>query len=205
VLGREREHLVEALDLEVAVRPADMLEVQTDLPDDHDHLVLRHLAQRGEVRLGLLERVMAYTGPNLLVGVSERDGVAAPIEVHADRDEARHAGGHGLLHHLGRVPELLDVKMRVYEDSAISSSTSSSRLNSGAGAGSLCPGSSVEGCQRSWLSYSPVMMRWSPASSTDGCGAITSSYPSISCRRWEENGRNGVSIVFRLSTQRSAT
>jgi hypothetical protein len=48
-----------------------------------------------------------------------------------------------LLHDLGGVTELLEVEVSVYEDAACSSSiTSSSRLNSASGGGSLVPGSS---------------------------------------------------------------
>ena len=103
---------------------------------------------RGQVGFGRLERVVTDARPHLLISVAERNGVAAAIEVDTDSDEARHAGRDRLLHHFGGVAQLVDVEMRVYEDGG-SSTTSSSLLNSGSGVGSLRPGRSSEGCQRS--------------------------------------------------------
>jgi len=125
-----------------------VLEVETDLADDHDHLILGQRVHRRQVGFGRLERVVTDARPHLLIGMAERNSVAAAIEVDPDRDEARHSGRNGLLHDLGGIAQLVDMEMGVYEDGA-SSTTSSSRLKSGSGLGSLRPGRSSEGCQRS--------------------------------------------------------
>src|SRR5438309_252694 len=179
-LGREAEQVVQVLHLQVAMRPADMLEVEADLSDDDDHLVLRKLPHGSYVWICELEWVVPHSRPHLFVCVGERNRVGAAVEVHADGDQPRHARGDGLLHHLGGLAELLEVEVGVYEDGGGSSSlTSSSRLKSACGAGSVRPGSSCEGRQRSTASYSPVMTvseaPFSENSRTSGWGAITSS------------------------------
>ena len=157
-VGRDREHLFQALDLQVPVWTADVFEVEADLADDDDHLVPRKVPHCDWVRLARFQRVMSYTCPHLLIGVRERDGGRAAIQVNPHRDQPRHTGGHRLLYDLGCVTELLEVEVCVYEDAGGSSSgRSSSRLKRAWGGGSLRPASNRDGSQRSTASYSPVI------------------------------------------------
>src|SRR5438034_4073342 len=115
-LGGDREHLVQALDLQVARRSADVLEVEADLADDDDHLVARELPQRLQVGFRRLQGMVSHPCPHLFIGVSEADRVGALLEVHANADQTCHPGGVRLLHHLGRVAELVEVEVRVDDD-----------------------------------------------------------------------------------------
>jgi len=47
--------------------------------------------------------------------VAEADRVGALLQVHPDADQARDAGGVGLLHHLRCIAELVEVEVGVYE------------------------------------------------------------------------------------------
>jgi len=85
--------------------------------------------------------------------VREPYRVAAVFQVDAHCDHSRNAGGDRRLHHFARIAQLLEVKVRIYEDAICSSSTtSSSRLKSASGCGRGWPGSSRDGFQRSTLS-----------------------------------------------------
>ena len=128
-----------------------LLEVQADLSDDHHALSCRKNAQRIDIGPVGLRRVVANAGPDLKVLVRQLDRTAAALEVRADRDKAGHAGGHGGADHLRGLAQLLEVEMSVDESYGRGSSptTSSRRLNRATGTGSLRPGSSSDGCQRS--------------------------------------------------------
>src|ERR1700693_3165862 len=151
-LEREVEHFIEPVPLRFAVWTADVLEVEADLPYGHHHLVRRELPERVNVRRGLLQRVVPDPGPHLLEAVGKRDGATASWQVNTHRDHPRHACVDRALDHLVRFTQLLEVEMRIYEDcDGSSSTTSSSRLKSASGTGSLRPGGSFEGFQRSSL------------------------------------------------------
>ncbi len=70
-VGRNPEHLVHALNLQVGVRAADVLEIEADLADRDDHLVTSQLVHGGRVRLARFQRVVPDARPHFLVRVSE--------------------------------------------------------------------------------------------------------------------------------------
>ena len=136
-----------------------VLEIEPHLPDRDDTSVGRKRSQRIDVRRRRFGGVVPDGSENLGVVLSELQRPQAVVEVDADRDDSRDAGGGRLLYHLVGITELLEVAMRVYEDAGSSSSsaafagvTSSSLLKSALGGFRARPASSVDGCQRSTLS-----------------------------------------------------
>ena len=101
---------------------------------------------------------MADGGPDSIVFARQLDHFPVRGGVDPHRDHPRHARSRGLRNDLGRIAQLFQMEMGIYED-AISSSTGSSRLNSATGSGSLRPASSCEGTHLLIDSYSPVMIR----------------------------------------------
>ena len=95
---------------------------------------------------------MTDTRKHLGMFMGQRETSLAVLEVDAHRDHPGDAGFDCRTHHLVRIPELLEVEVRVYEDGASSSTTSSSRLKSACGGGRVRPGSRFDGRQRSAIS-----------------------------------------------------
>jgi len=128
-----------------------VLEVEADLPNGHHHLVRREIPERIHIWCGVFERVVPDPGPHLLEAIGQRDSATASWKVNPHRDHSGHACADRALDHLVRLAKLLEVEVRIYEDAASPSTTSSSRLKSATGSGSLRPAGSCEGRQRSSL------------------------------------------------------
>src|SRR4030088_1152362 len=134
---------MEALQLDVTGRAACLLEVEANLTDRHHAGVGPQVSKQTDLWRRRLCRVMADPRPHLLELTGESDGLAAALEVDTHGDHSRDTGADCRPHHLSGVAQLLEVEMSIYEDSADSSSTtSSSRLNRASGGGSARPGGS---------------------------------------------------------------
>ena len=144
-LNRKGEQRIEARHLHGPFDRA-VLQVQAHLADRDHAFARRQRTYLLEVRLGLFGRIVSEPGPHRRKRLCHFNGAPVVLGVDADCDHPRHAGLARQRHDLGGVAELLQVEVRVYESD---STTSSRRLNSAWGSGSLRPGSSSDGRHRS--------------------------------------------------------
>src|SRR5215469_12961779 len=193
--------------------------VEAHLADRDDAGPGGQLAEQPEVGTVRVERVVADGRPDAGAGGRPPGDLAAGGPVHTHGDQVADPGLAGLGQDVVEVAvHVLEVHVGVDQgharacirSSSSSTTLSSSLRNSAFGSGSGRPAGTSLGRHRGVASYSSPSTTWrAPSSSsyslTTGWGAITPPCPSISWRRWLENGRNGVSSVFRLSTQRMAT